>query len=126
MLPKDVEQIEKGEKKLSSRLEKAAMQAHNMTVALRAKGWEAYEFHDDRSSIVCVGSFPRPRPEASRRHDRHRSANQAAHRHLRRRSDAGKRRHAKPQPRDVVDIPFDVDPVPIEVPQRSISSAYER
>jgi hypothetical protein len=35
----------------------AGENAHNLTVALRAKGWEAYEFHDRHESIVCVGSF---------------------------------------------------------------------
>lgn len=38
-------------------LVQAALNAHNMTVALRAKGWEAYEFHDRHESYVCVGSF---------------------------------------------------------------------
>lgn len=35
----------------------AAENAHNLTVALREKGWEAYEFHDRYESIVTVGSF---------------------------------------------------------------------
>jgi hypothetical protein len=35
----------------------AGENAHNLTVALRAKGWEAYEFHDRHESYVCVGSF---------------------------------------------------------------------
>jgi hypothetical protein len=35
----------------------AARHAHKLTVALRAKGWEAYEFHDRQESYVTVGSF---------------------------------------------------------------------
>jgi hypothetical protein len=35
----------------------AAHNAHKLTVALRAKGWEAYEFHDRQESYVTVGSF---------------------------------------------------------------------
>ena len=31
--------------------------AHKLTLALRKKGYEAYEFHDRFSSIVTVGSF---------------------------------------------------------------------
>jgi hypothetical protein len=31
--------------------------AHKLTIALREKGWEAYEFHDRHESIVTVGSF---------------------------------------------------------------------
>ena len=35
----------------------AAEKAHKLTEALRAKGVEAYEFHDRSSSIVTIGSF---------------------------------------------------------------------
>jgi hypothetical protein len=35
----------------------AVDKAHKLTVALRAKGWEAYEFHDRYESYVAVGSF---------------------------------------------------------------------
>ena len=35
----------------------AARKAHLLTVALREKGWEAYEFHDRYESYVTVGSF---------------------------------------------------------------------
>lgn len=34
-----------------------AQNAHTLTVALREKGWEAYEFHDRHESYVAVGSF---------------------------------------------------------------------
>lgn len=55
--PKEIEEIQKKAKKFDSRLEEAAAKAHEMTVALRAKGYEAWEFHDRYSSIVTVGSF---------------------------------------------------------------------
>jgi hypothetical protein len=35
----------------------AGQDAHKLTVALRSRGWEAYEFHDRHESYVCVGSF---------------------------------------------------------------------
>jgi hypothetical protein len=38
-------------------LVQAAKNAHDLTVALRSKGWEAYEMHDRHESYVCVGSF---------------------------------------------------------------------
>jgi hypothetical protein len=38
-------------------LVQAAFNAHKLTVALRSKGWEAYEMHDRHESYVCVGSF---------------------------------------------------------------------
>ncbi len=41
----------------SKKLEDAAVKAHELTVLLRKKGVEAYEFHDRYESIVTVGSF---------------------------------------------------------------------
>ncbi len=38
-------------------LEEAALNAHKLTLLLRDKGYEAYEFHDRYCSIVTVGSF---------------------------------------------------------------------
>ena len=40
-----------------SRLVEAADKAHRLTEALRRQGWQAWEFHDRDSSIVCVGSI---------------------------------------------------------------------
>jgi hypothetical protein len=40
----------------------AVKNAHELTVALRSKGWEAYEFHDRYESYVCVGSFDQMQP----------------------------------------------------------------
>lgn len=39
-----------------SRLVEAADKAHRLTEALRQAGWQAWEFHDRDSSVVCVGS----------------------------------------------------------------------
>lgn len=44
-------------KKVKDPLAEAAQNAHVMAVALRQKGWEAYEFHDRQESYVTVGSF---------------------------------------------------------------------
>ena len=40
-----------------SRLIQAAENAHRLTEALRRQGWQAWEFHDRESSVVCVGSL---------------------------------------------------------------------
>ncbi len=40
-----------------SRLVEAADKAHRLTEALRRAGWQAWEFHDRDSSIVCVGGI---------------------------------------------------------------------
>ncbi len=42
---------------ISDQLDKAAMDAHVLTTALRKQGVEAYEFHDRTGSYVMVGSF---------------------------------------------------------------------
>jgi hypothetical protein len=42
-----------------SRLVEAADKAHRLTEALRRQGWQAWEFHDRDSSVVCVGSIDR-------------------------------------------------------------------
>jgi hypothetical protein len=55
--PRKIEQIEDG-KRMQSRLAEAAEKAHQLTLALRRLGYEAYEFHDRDQSIVTVGSFP--------------------------------------------------------------------
>jgi hypothetical protein len=51
--------IEEGGKDLDlqGRLVEAAEKAHRLTEALRRAGWQAWEFHDRDSSIVCVGSI---------------------------------------------------------------------
>jgi hypothetical protein len=60
-----------------SRLVEAADNAHRLTEALRRAGWQAWEFHDRDSSIVCVGAIdtlalpgqdgrPVPHPEIAR------------------------------------------------------------
>ncbi|MGA2033639.1 MAG: hypothetical protein ABSG68_15400, partial [Thermoguttaceae bacterium] len=51
-----IQEIENG-KPVESQLAKAAEKAHELTEALRIKGYEAYEFHDRYASIVTVGSF---------------------------------------------------------------------
>jgi hypothetical protein len=43
--------------KLESRLAEAADKAHRLTAALRRSGYQAWEFHDRESSVVCVGSI---------------------------------------------------------------------
>lgn len=54
----DQKAIENGENlELESRLVEAAETAHRLTESLRRRGFEAWEFHDRESSMVCVGSF---------------------------------------------------------------------
>jgi hypothetical protein len=55
MFFRDHEELDK--KNGQSMLEKAATDAHRLAAAMRAKGVEAYEFHDRHESFVTVGSF---------------------------------------------------------------------
>jgi len=54
----ELENLKRAGKSLSDTgLNKAEENAHKLTTHLRAKGVEAYEFHDRQESIVCIGSF---------------------------------------------------------------------
>lgn len=47
----------KDEQEISDSLDEACLKAGQLTQALRAKGVEAYEFHDRSASYVTIGSF---------------------------------------------------------------------
>ena len=53
----EIKAVEAG-KRMQGQLEVAEVRAHELCEALRAKGYDAYEFHDKASSIVTIGSFP--------------------------------------------------------------------
>ena len=117
--PKDIQAVENG-KQVQSKLAEAARQAHQLTEALRMKGWEAYEFHDRYASIVTVGSF---NSMGTPRADGKIEINPQIHTIM---QTFG----AQPAPglpagvrplKSLVGIPFDSQPIPVEVPKRSIS-----
>ena len=127
--PKHIKEIEaKGMQ--SSRLEKGAIKAHRLTIALRAKGYEAYQFHDRKQSIVTVGSFP----QAEQVNEEGRVVYTPEVQELLQRFSA-KRQGTSPDlqhpglqtgilPETLLGIPFDIKPVLISVPQRSVSSDF--
>jgi len=143
----------------------AGENAHKLTVGLRSKGWEAYEFHDRHESYVTVGSFdevqtlPDGRLVPSTREAQiiaytfgalspDNGFDRAAYEAIGAKGDlveqaAMKERQIKQQfahqfakgmgdvaegfnPKRFVGLPFDIQPVPIEAPKKSISSAYMR
>ncbi len=108
------------ETKLTSRLEEAAMRAHELTEALRVKGWEAYEFHDRHASLVTVGSFDSvgtPQPDGTT------EINPEIYKIM-------QTWKSKPipgggwKPETLLGIPFDVQPIPVAVPRRSLAADY--
>jgi hypothetical protein len=124
---KEIAQIERGEKSLKSSLGDAALKAHQLTEALRMKGYEAYEFHDRYASIVTVGSFNTvgtPLPDG--RIDLHPQIVKI----MKTFGTVGVQVPGEILPQTAVktciNIPFDIQPLPVEVPKRSISTEINR
>lgn len=112
--------------KITNKLAEAAEKAHNMTVELRKLGYEAYEFHDRQESVVAIGSFDEvSRPRTDGREELHPQIHTIIETF-----------RAQPlnipglqgglQPKQIAGISFDVQPIPIAVPQRSIATDYAR
>lgn len=113
--------------KPSNKLEIAADKAHRLTMALRKHSIEAYEFHDRTESCVTVGSFesdgkllPSGAVEINPQMYAIIEKYKAVPRNLPGHKVVGL------QPRVLDGITFDVQPLPIEVPRRSVSADYSR
>ncbi len=126
----EIDAIEKGARQFTSTLADAAMKAHELTEALRIKGYEAYEFHDRNASIVTVGSFDSvglPRADGKI------EINPKIHKIMQ--VFGAQPLDVNGQlPKDVIPmsckkldgINFDIQPVPIIVPHNPISAAISR
>lgn len=113
----DQQAITSGGKELpiESRLIEAAEQAHSLTVALRKQGWQAWEYHDRESSIVCIGSLDQVRVRQA-------DGMVAAHPEITRivaalGPDPAKLAMGQIMPRQVAGVLLDVQPRPIDVPR---------
>ncbi|HEY2881191.1 MAG TPA: hypothetical protein VGJ15_02130 [Pirellulales bacterium] len=120
-----IREVEDGNKSLHSRLADAAEKAHNLTVELRKKGWEAYEFHDRGASMVCVGSFDSvgvPRADGKT------EINPTIFKIMQTfgADQSGLSTGVALKPKHVAGIPLDVQATPVEVPRRSISADYQQ
>jgi hypothetical protein len=106
-----------------SKLALAADKAHRLTEALREQGIEAYEFHDRHESIVTVGSFA---SVGEPRADGKIEINPTVHRIMEAFGASRKNLSGVTglQPRQLAGISFDVQPVPVKVPRKSIGSDY--
>jgi hypothetical protein len=117
-----IREIEEGKGDLKSNLAKAALAAHKLTQALRIKGYEAYEFHDRAASIVTIGSF---NSVGTPRADGKIEINPQIHAIMERfKALPPKTPGGGPEARALVGIPFDPQPIPVEVPRRAISADY--
>jgi hypothetical protein len=114
---KKIRELENGQTHMDSRLDEAALRAHELTEALRLKGYEAYEFHDRGASIVAVGSFD---SAGAQRPDGKLEMNPAMLQVVRTFGPDP----LTGRPKAVMNIPLDLHPAPVLVPQRSVSSDY--
>jgi hypothetical protein len=124
--------IEAGTYEPKSQLTDAAEKAHRVCEALRAKGYEAYEFHDRSASIVTVGSF---NAVGTRRPDGKTELDPRIHKIMATFAAAEAAGPSDPlrpqmttshfarQPQRVAGIPLDLQPIPVTVPKRSFKSA---
>jgi hypothetical protein len=99
-------------------LANAAEKANELTKALRMKHYEAYEFHDRYASLVTVGSFD---SVGTPRADGKIEINPQVYEIIERfRAEPVPGGSGALMPKSLVGIFFDVQPIPVEVPKRSI------
>ncbi|HEY5315201.1 MAG TPA: hypothetical protein VIK18_21900 [Pirellulales bacterium] len=123
----EIKAVEAG-KKMESHLEEAALKAHKLCEALRAKGYEAFEFHDRYSSIVTVGSFD---SVGSPRADGKIEINPQIHTIMQtfgadKSVVPGRAAPTVGKPKQIDGIALDIQPLPVEVPQKNIVVNYDR
>jgi hypothetical protein len=114
---REIEDIQTRDK-LTDKLQVAADNAHRLTVALRKRGVDAYEFHDRMESIVAVGSFTSEKQisQIYKIVEQFRATEE--------KDPKTGRVGIKPVTLD--GIKCDAEPLPIEVPRRSIAADYAR
>ncbi|MEN6494096.1 MAG: hypothetical protein ABFD16_07385 [Thermoguttaceae bacterium] len=118
---KAINAIEKGEKSFKSGLIQAGEKAEKLCEALRMKQYEAYVFHDRYASIVTVGSF---NSVGSPRADGRTEINPDVHAVMK--AFGAEQVAGGMKPKELMEIQFDIQPIPVQVPKRSISSDYSR
>ena len=125
--PAAIKEIEAGKKAPPSGLAEAAEKAHLMCEALRAKGYNAFEFHDRHASIVTVGSFDSvgtPRADGKIEIDPrvHATIENFSAPIVNQPGGAVSRGDA----RKIVNLAFDSQALPVEVPQTGLIVDYDR
>ena len=122
-----------GGKPMESSLADAAQRAHTLTEALRLKGYEAYEFHDRYASLVTVGSFdsvgtPRADGKVEINPKIYLIMKTFGAEQIALPGQAtGAMKPKKMGPFEGLgEIYFDIQPIPVQVPKRSIGAAYSR
>ena len=104
--------------KITDKLQIAADSAHRLTAALRKRGIEAYEFHDRMESVVTVGSF--------QSEGQTRQMYKVVEQFRAKEEQLPKNQGAVVKPATFDGVKCDAEPLPIEVPRRSIAADYAR
>lgn len=112
-------------KRIKSDLADALAKAHELTIALRKRGYEAYEFHDRFESYVCIGSFDwQSRPTSTGYDEINPDIYDVMEKFKARPKDVidnqGRLIRGAMAPLSLPELPgvqFDVQPLPIEVPK---------
>lgn len=123
----EVEAIRSGKVAMKSSLADAAERAHRLTEALRMKGYDAYEFHDRYASVVTVGSFQSvgmPRQDGKIEIDP--QVQKVIETFRARTQNLPGQPSGAMVPQTLAGVPFDIQPIPVQVPKRSVSAAYVR
>lgn len=123
---REISAIEDGRKPMKSQLVEAVEKAHKLTEALRRKGYQAFEFHDRYASIVTVGSFDfvtQPLPDG--RAGLNPAIQDVIDRFGPKQTPYGGQTGGMAQ-QTLVGIPFDLKPIVVEVPKRSLSAELAR
>jgi hypothetical protein len=118
-----------GPKKDRQPLAEAAEKANELTKALRMKGYEAYEFHDRYASIVTVGSFDSvgtPRADGKTEINPKVLAIMKVFGGEMIDAQVPGQQGTPVKLKQLAGIYFDLQPLPVEVPKRSISRELAR
>ena len=118
-----IKEIDSGAKDMVGMLADAAAKAEKLVKVLRAKGVEAYQFHDRDESIVTVASFETAGTPVNGKIVIHDSMKRVIKQF---RAETVHVAGSAPrlQPKVIANIPCDLEPCPMEVPQYSVSSDY--
>jgi hypothetical protein len=124
----EIMEIQNGNKDMDVNLAKADEKADRLTKALRAKGYEAYQFRDCSASIVTIGSFnsvgtPMDDGRIEINPDIHKIMNLCKAQPI---TLPGQAASGNTKLATLAGIPFDVQPMPVEVPKRSLSVAMRK
>lgn len=120
--------------RLNSKLAEAGDKAMLLAEQLRKEGYEAYEFHDEHESIVCVGSFDYVAGEKNPE-DGKQQINPAVYRIMEefkaKPAANGTGMHPKSyvftiSKDEKLKASCDLQPIPVQVPKQTVSGVYQR